>query len=125
VDFLNYTEKYFNKRGREIVKRIDKMRYVHNRPQPVYTPPKPYVRPETKPTTTELNPEREEIVKLDKQIDKLEDEWDKLKEEDPIKNKLDLEELDEIIKGLLEKRNRLSRALTQSYGGTELTDLPF
>lgn len=31
VDFLVYTEKYFNKRGREILKRIDKMRYVHGK----------------------------------------------------------------------------------------------
>lgn len=31
VDFLLYTEKYFNKRGREILKRIDKMRYVHGK----------------------------------------------------------------------------------------------
>lgn len=36
VDFLNYTEKYFNKRGRDIIKRIDKMRYVHNRKKPTY-----------------------------------------------------------------------------------------
>lgn len=36
VDFLKYTEKYFNKRGRDIIKRIDKMRYVHNRKKPTY-----------------------------------------------------------------------------------------
>ena len=36
VDFLNYTEKYFNKRGRDIIKRIDKMRYVHNIKKPTY-----------------------------------------------------------------------------------------
>jgi hypothetical protein len=42
VDFLNYTEKYFNKRGRDIIKRIDKMRYVHKRfpPKRTYTPSK-------------------------------------------------------------------------------------
>ena len=37
VDFLKYTEKYFNKRGRDIMKRIDKMRYVHGRPAKAYT----------------------------------------------------------------------------------------
>jgi len=45
MDFLRATEKYFNKRGRDIMKRIDKMRYVHNKPAPryqskTYTPPK-------------------------------------------------------------------------------------
>jgi hypothetical protein len=30
-NFLDYTEKYFNKRGRDIIKRIDKMRYIHNK----------------------------------------------------------------------------------------------
>lgn len=38
VDFLKYTEKHFNKRGRDIMKRIDKMRYVHDRPAPKYEP---------------------------------------------------------------------------------------
>jgi hypothetical protein len=38
LDFLRATEKYFNKRGRDILRRIDKMRYVHNRPAPKYTP---------------------------------------------------------------------------------------
>lgn len=45
MDFLRATEKYFNKRGRDILRRIDKMRYVHNKPAPktqprTYTPPK-------------------------------------------------------------------------------------
>lgn len=31
-DFLKYTQKYFNKRGADIIKRIDKMRFVHNLP---------------------------------------------------------------------------------------------
>jgi succinate dehydrogenase/fumarate reductase flavoprotein subunit len=56
-----------------------------------------------------------------KEIKKVQDEWDRLKDEDPIKNKLDLEELDEIIKGLLEKRNRLSNSLK----GLDFNDLPF
>lgn len=34
LDFLKYTEKYFNKRGRNILIRIDKMRYVHDKPAP-------------------------------------------------------------------------------------------
>jgi len=34
INFLEYTEKYFNKRGRNILKRIDKMRYVHDKPEP-------------------------------------------------------------------------------------------
>ena len=31
VDFLKYSEKYFNKRGESILKKIDKMRYVHGK----------------------------------------------------------------------------------------------
>lgn len=44
VDFLKYTEKYFNKRGRDILRRIDKMRYVHDRipKTPSYVKPKKY-----------------------------------------------------------------------------------
>lgn len=38
VDFLKKTEKYFNMRGRDIQKRINKMRYVHNTPKPKNTP---------------------------------------------------------------------------------------
>lgn len=34
VDFLYWTEKYFNKRGEDIFRRIAKMRYVHNKPKP-------------------------------------------------------------------------------------------
>ena len=34
LDFLKYTEKYFNKRGKNILRRIDKMRYVHDKPAP-------------------------------------------------------------------------------------------
>jgi hypothetical protein len=30
-DFLRATEKYFNKRGKDIVRRVDKMMYVHNK----------------------------------------------------------------------------------------------
>lgn len=37
VDFLYWTEKYFNKRGRDIFKRVAKMRYVHNKQKPKYT----------------------------------------------------------------------------------------
>ena len=37
VDFIYWVEKYFNKRGRDIFKRVAKMRYVHNRPKPKYT----------------------------------------------------------------------------------------
>jgi hypothetical protein len=40
-NFLTYTEKYFNKRGRDIVKRVDKTMYIHgkNQQKPTYTPP--------------------------------------------------------------------------------------
>ena len=38
IEFLTWTQKYFNKRGRDIFGRIAKMRYVHNRPKPTYTP---------------------------------------------------------------------------------------
>ena len=37
VDFLYWTERYFNKRGRDIFKRVAKMRYVHGRQKPKYT----------------------------------------------------------------------------------------
>jgi hypothetical protein len=45
VDFLKYTQKYFNKRGKDIVRRIDKTLYVHGRT------PKPTPRYEYKPRT--------------------------------------------------------------------------
>ncbi len=37
LDFIRVTEKYFNKRGRDILRRIDKMRYVHNKPAKRYS----------------------------------------------------------------------------------------
>ena len=92
VDFLKYTEKHFNKRGRNIMRRIDKMRYVHNRPEPKYTP-----RVYTKPTETKPKEEPKKVEpkdpnqlslfdqptesseeKLNKEIDKLEKQWDEL-----------------------------------------------
>lgn len=122
VDFLNYTEKYFNKRGRDIIKRIDKMRYVHNKPEPVYEPKK-WEKPKTttpthieKPKTpsnqlslfnTPNDDSKIEIEKLSKQIDYLEGEWDKLYNEDRNKNKIDLEELDVTIDSLVKKRDEL------------------
>ena len=119
LDFIRYTEKYFNKRGRDIMKRIDKMRYVHDKPEPVYEPRK-WVKPSTeKPSTEKQNPNqlslfnepknvnKVEIEKLDKQIDSLEDEWDKLWNEDQKKNKMDLEEIDAVIKSLVLKRDEL------------------
>jgi hypothetical protein len=43
VEFLYWTEKYFNKRGKDIFRRVSKMRHVHNLPKKVkytgtYTP---------------------------------------------------------------------------------------
>jgi hypothetical protein len=115
VDFLNYTEKHFNKRGRDILRRIDKMRYVHNRPQPKYEP-KVYTKPvqsqtqTVKPNTPKTTGQTE-IDRLNSQIDKLESEWDKMYEDyhkspTPEKRK-DLSELDEIINGLIDKVNKL------------------
>jgi hypothetical protein len=115
VDFLNYTEKYFNKRGRDILKRIDKMRYVHNRPQPKYEP-KVYTKPaEVKPqpttqsTTSSSIYQSPEYKKLDLEIDELEKEWDSLYEiyledKDPEKRKK-LDELDKIINQKLDQLN--------------------
>jgi hypothetical protein len=37
MDFLKYTEKYFNKRGNDIFKRIHKMMYVHDREFPKFS----------------------------------------------------------------------------------------
>ena len=115
VDFLNYTEKHFNKRGRDILRRIDKMRYVHNRPQPKYEP-KVYTKPvQNQPQTTKPNIPKTtgqtEIDRLNSQIDKLESEWDQMYEDynkspTPEKRK-DLSELDEIINGLIDKVNKL------------------
>ena len=114
LDFIEYTEKYFNKRGRDIMKRIDKMRYVHDKPKPVYEP-----RKWEKPSTEKQNPNqlnlfnepknvnKVEIEKLDKQIDSLEGEWDKLWNEDREKNKMDLEEIDAVIESLVLKRDEL------------------
>jgi hypothetical protein len=120
IDFLNYTERYFNKRGRDIVKRIDKMRYVHNRPVKKY-------EPKVYSATTQSNVTRPvysfddknvNYQTLNSEIDKLEDEWDKLYEEylidkDPEKRKK-LDELDKIINQKLGKLNNTN------YG-----DLPF
>jgi hypothetical protein len=127
VDFLNYTEKYFNKRGRDILRRIDKMKYVHGKPMTTQAPPKVYTKPATvtQPTQTasglpkpKTNLNQVEIERLDKQIDRLEDEWDKLNL-DPQRNKMDLDEIDLIVRELLNKRNRLLR------DGEVDKDLPF
>jgi hypothetical protein len=122
IDFLNYTEKYFNKRGRDILKRIDKMRYVHDKPEPVYEPKKWEKPKTTTPTHTEKpktpsnqlslfnepkTDNKVEIEKLTKQIDYLEGEFDKLYNEDRNKNKIDLEELDVTIQSLVKKRDEL------------------
>jgi len=92
------------------------MRYVHDKPEPVYEPKK-WERPKpekTKPNQSQLSLFNEpksdnkvEIEKLNKQIDYLEDEWDKLWNEDPEKNKIDLEELDGTIQSLVKKRDGL------------------
>jgi hypothetical protein len=113
VDFLNYTEKHFNKRGRDILRRIDKMSYVHNRPMTRYQP-KTYVKPTqvTPQTPTQTSSVGSAYEKLDAEITKLEAEWDKkygeyLKDKDPKKRK-ELDELDTIINELLYKLNNMS-----------------
>tara|TARA_R110002153_G_scaffold262139_2_gene422867 strand:- start:546 stop:2135 length:1590 start_codon:yes stop_codon:yes gene_type:complete len=81
VDFLNYTEKHFNKRGRNIMKRIDKMRYVHDKPEPKYEP-RVYTKPKELPKTglNQLSlldePKNKNTDVLDKEIDVLEAKWD-------------------------------------------------
>lgn len=64
VDFIYWVERYFNKRGRDIFKRVAKMRYVHNRPKPKYTAttytPKTYT-PSTTTTSTEVPKEEEDF----------------------------------------------------------------
>ena len=123
LDFLNYTEKHFNKRGRNIMKRIDKMRYVHDKPEPKYEP-RVYTKPtETKPKKepkkdlTKTNPnqlslfnqptESSEEGKLNSEIDKLESKWDEIHEKylenkDP-KLKEQLSDLDKVIEEKLAK----------------------
>lgn len=131
VDFLNYTEKHFNKRGRNIMKRIDKMRYVHNKPVPKYEP-RVYTKPtETKPTETpkvdsnqlslfdqEPTTSSTEGDKLNKEIDELESKWDELydkynEKRDP-KIKEQLSDLDEVLEEKLAKLAQM-----------ENKDLPF
>lgn len=56
VEFLYWVEKYFNKRGRDIFKRVAKMRYVHGREKPKYTT---YTPTTYKPTTTTYKPYEE------------------------------------------------------------------
>ena len=111
VDFLNYTEKYFNKRGRDILRRIDKMKYIHGKPMTTQAPPKVYTKPEPQKDLPSWVTKSvgDEVAKLDKQIDKLEDEWDRLYDLDSKKYGMDLDELEIIIKGLIEKRNRLAK----------------
>ena len=81
VDFLGYTEKYFNKRGRNIINRIDKMKYIHGKPMSKPTTPKVYPTrlDTTKPTnqTTNVSP-TEDTTKLYEEIDKVEEEIDGL-----------------------------------------------
>ena len=50
VDFLNWTKKYFNKRGDDIFRRVTKMRYVHNIPEmPKWQPVKQEYTPREQP----------------------------------------------------------------------------
>lgn len=56
VEFLYWVEKYFNKRGKDIFRRVAKMRYVHGREKPkvqTYTPTT------YKPTTSYYTPKEE------------------------------------------------------------------
>ena len=114
VDFLKYTEKHFNKRGRDIIKRIDKMRYVHDRPQPKYEP-KVYTKPtvvEPKKEVPSLKSIDDEWEKLNSEIDKLEEEWDNKYEaynqsKDPELRK-ELDALNKVIEQKLEVLNNLS-----------------
>jgi hypothetical protein len=116
VDFLNYTEKYFNKRGRDIIKRIDKMRYVHNKPQKKYEPIT-YTKPE--PSTKTINQqggglkyyENPEYIKLDGEVDVLETQWDDLykkylKDKDP-KKRDELDRLDKIINQKIDQLDKM------------------
>jgi hypothetical protein len=66
-DFLNWTKKYFNKRGDDIFRRVTKMRYVHDIPEsPKYEPIKWEPSKPTKDVkkidvTTDNNEDVEEI----------------------------------------------------------------
>jgi hypothetical protein len=107
VDFLNYTEKHFNKRGRDILRRIDKMRYVHNKPMA-----KPQPTTYAKPTqTTKTSKPQTEWDKLNDEIDVLEAEWDKkyeiyLKNRDP-KLRKELDDQEKIINQKIDKLNSM------------------
>ena len=105
------------------MKRIDKMRYVHDKPEPKYEP-RVYTKPtETKPKEepkkdlTKTNPnqlslfnqptESSEEGKLNSEIDKLESKWDEIHEKylenkDP-KLKEQLSDLDKVIEEKLAK----------------------
>lgn len=108
VDFLNYTEKHFNKRGREIMKRIDKMRYVHNKPQPKYEP-KVYNTQTQKAKPIQISNDWE---KLNSEVDDLEEEWDDkyelyLQSKDP-KLRKELDDLDKAISDKIDKLNKMN-----------------
>lgn len=106
VDFLTYTEKHFNKRGRDILNRIDKMRYVHNRPQTSYQP-KAYTKPKEKLTQVEI-----EYDKLDAEITKLEEKWDQMnkvyQESGDPKLKKELDDLNKVIFKMIDDLNYLA-----------------
>lgn len=121
VDFLNYTEKHFNKRGRNIMKRIDKMRYIHNKPAPkyeprVYTrpteePKKEMPKPNTNPNQLNLFNSTSNMDELNLEVDKLEKKWDDIYDEfietkNP-KLREKLNDLDEVIQKKIDKINRL------------------
>lgn len=115
VDFLNYTEKHFNKRGRDILRRIDKMRYVHNRPQPKYEPRVYTTQTQTaKPTQTQTAKPTQVTTdweKLNSEVDEMEREWDDMYEEyqkskDPkLRKKMD--DLDKQIGQKIDQLNRM------------------
>jgi hypothetical protein len=62
VEFLYWVEKYFNKRGKDIFKRVAKMRYVHGREKPKVTT---YTPSTYKPTTYYTPKEEKEFEEGD------------------------------------------------------------
>lgn len=150
VDFLNYTEKYFNKRGTDIFKRINKMRYVHDKPEPKPYTPKPYTaKPVTtvaqtaagqKPVTTNIPQTSgtgsisttlasidKSINDLDTKIDSYEEMWQDLYNEDSKGNVDRIKKLDVYLDKLYDERDKLVDQWNdlKSKNRANPDDLPF
>lgn len=61
VDFLYWVEKYFNKRGKDIFRRVAKMRFVHGREKPKFATFTPSTYKPATTTTPAVTTKKEEV----------------------------------------------------------------